>query len=337
MERTFLFIRRCVVLTAAMCFCISGLSAQNLNKYRKDCKINSIDDKYGIVFQGKQTVAPRYEEIVPLNEYTFRVKENNKYGLLGVGFAKRKDLIGGGWRLLAVEKAEGSEHCIFFFISESSVYDRIELARDNSIEIYKGQNKGLVNKYGDKLIPCKYEEITREEDIYYVSQGKQLGVFNRYGEVIVPCSYTGISRVKDVFYVRKGEEQGIINRYGETIVPCCYAEILQEGEMYQVSQHGKYGIINRYGKVIVPCRYDQLTNIKTNYLVKKGHLYGVYNQYGKALLSCTFDAIDFLRDGKFLAKKGGKKELYNAYGTFIADCSEGSVFYSTSGGKQEAE
>lgn len=311
-----------------MSFCHRTICAK-CKKFLRDCEINSVEQKYGIVFQGKQIIPPEYDEILPLSEYTFRVKENNKYGLLGAGVAKSKDLVGRGMRVLAIEKAKESEYCIFFFLSEPRIYDRIELNPNNSITIYKGKSKGLVNKYGDKLIACKYDEITWKEDVYYVRKGNKQGVINKYGNTIAAPIYSAIEKKGTVYWVNDGDKQGIINQYGKMVVPCYYSVILPEGEIYRISENSKYGIINKYGKEIVPCRYDRLTKIKTNYLVKKGNLYGLYNRYGKMLLSCTFDSIDFLRDGKFLAEKSGKKQLYSAYGKLIADYSEESVYYST--------
>lgn len=85
MKRIFLSMRKLWILSVMWLFA-TGLSAQNVNKYLKDCEINKDNHKYGIVFRGKQLVTPAYDEITPLTDYVFRIKENGKYGLLNIGF-----------------------------------------------------------------------------------------------------------------------------------------------------------------------------------------------------------------------------------------------------------
>lgn len=369
MKRIFLSMQKLWILSV-MCLFATGLSAQNVSKYLKDCEINKDNHKYGIVFRGKQLVTPAYEEIIPLTDYVFRIKENGKYGLLNVGFMEEDNWGGGRSRLLAMEKIEGSRYYIYFYVSETCIYDRIELYDNRFLMAYKGDSKGLMDKYGNNLIPCKYNEITRKGDVCYVSRGNQQGIFNRYGKVIIPCQYVEILRKGDVYYVwdgnkygvinkygnkivspvysnieKKGEsywvyngdKQGIINRFGNVIVPCRYSEILTEEGMYRVCLDSEYGIINKFGNVIIPCQYDEVAKIKDNYCVKKAGLYGIYNRYGNRLLSCTFDSINFLRDGKFLAVKDGKQQLYDKFGNLLSDYSEGSVYYSTSDGVRGIE
>lgn len=362
MKQIFSFVQKLGIL-GVMCLLVTGLSAQNINKYRKDCKINSENQKYGIVFQEKQLVPFIYDEIVPLTQHVFRVKEKDKYGLLNVGFEKQENCLRRIPRLIAQEEIERSKYYIFFFLSELCIYDSIELCCNNFISIYQGENKGLMNRYGDKVIPCKFNEIICRENVYYVRRQNQQGVYNRYGDIIVPCQYTRVVWQDDVYYVQEGRKYGVINKYGDRIVPCKFDKITREGNFYYVNQGNrqgiynrygdvivpcqytgivweddvyyvqaekKHGVINKYGNVIVPCQYDGLTRIKTYYCVEKRDLYGVYNKYGNNLLPCTFDSIDFLRDGKFLTLKGGKKQLYNSSGSLISDYSKESVYYSTS-------
>lgn len=362
MKRFFLFIRKLWVVTV-MCLCVTGLPAQNVGKYLKDCEIYNEGHKYGILFRGQPMISPTYDEIVPLTDYVFRVKERNTYGLLSVGFTNERDYRGKPSHVIAEEKIKGSKYYIFFFLSEPCIYDRIELMRDGYMMVYKGEKRGVVNKYGSRVIPSKYDEITRKENVFYVRSGDRQGVYSRYGDVIVPCRYTEIdwngnaycvrdgnkygviskygdrivptkydkiTRKENVFYVTLGDLQGVYNRYGEVIVPSRCSKISWDGNVYWVQQGDRSGIINKYGEVIVPVQYDKVTKIKDTYCVEKGNLYGVYNRYGNRLLSCTYDSIDFLRDGKFLAVKGGKKQLYSRYGTLISDYSDKAVYYSTS-------
>lgn len=369
MKRIFLSLRE-LGLFAVMCMFVTGLSAQRVSKYLKECRIYAQEDKYGIAFRGKPVISPAYEKIVSLTDHVFRIKENGKYGLLSAGFSKRK---GHERRLphaVAEEEIEGGKYYISFFLSEPCVYDRIELWQDDYMLVCKGEHQGLMNKYGDRIIPCKYDGITRRENVYYVKAGGVQGVYNRYGDVIVPCRYTEIEWTGNVYKVREGnkygvinkygdrivapvytvvenkdevywvedgEKRGIINRYGDIIVPCRYSEVVWDGNTYSVSENNKYGIINKYGNVIVPCEYGKLTKIREVYFVEKEGLHGVYDRFGNRLLSCKFDSINLLRDGKFLTEQGGRKRLYNRFGHLISDYSEGSVYYSTSDQEQEVK
>ena len=90
-------------------------------------------------------------------------------------------------------------------------------------------SKGIIDKNGKELIPCKYEEIRCnivDETMHVTLDGKK-GLFDKNGKVLVPCIYDGFGDYYD---------------NGKAIV----------------SKDGKCGIIDNTGKLIIPCQYDSI-------------------------------------------------------------------------------
>ena len=118
---------------------------------------------------------------------------------------------------------------------------------------------GFINKDGEEIIPCKYEDADAFSDgLAKVKSAEGWGFVNENGEEIVACKYEeahafwlGLAKVKSA----KG--WGFVNKNGEEIIPCKYEKAYAfEGGLSLVKSKEGYGFVNNEGEEIIPCKYE---------------------------------------------------------------------------------
>ena len=159
---------------------------------------------------------------------------------------------------------------------------------------------GFINKDGEEIIPCKYEDADAFSDgLAKVKSADGWGFVNENGEEIISCKYEeahyfwlGLTKVKSA------EGWGTINKDGEEIIPCKYEEVesVRKG-MAKVKSKEGWGLANENGEEIIPCKYedvdvffDGLALVQSN----EGWGWGFVNENGEEIIPCKYiDADDF--------------------------------------------
>ena len=159
---------------------------------------------------------------------------------------------------------------------------------------------GFINKDGEEIIPCKYEDADAFSDgLAKVKSAEGWGFVNENGEEIISCKYEeahyfwlGLTKVKSA------EGWGTINKDGEEIIPCKYEEVesVRKG-MAKVKSKEGWGLANENGEEIIPCKYedvdvffDGLALVQSN----EGWGWGFVNENGEEIIPCKYiDADDF--------------------------------------------
>lgn len=202
-------------------FCLSTLSAQSYN-YSKDCKIIQENGKYGIAFQDQPAIPCEFDVITILGNSLYLVKKGTKNGLVCVHYYNNKHL-----------RRNKSDH-FFYPVKKGYIsiyqclpceYDIIESLGNGQLQLVQGPRQGIVNYYGNIIIPCKYEKIETLGQNFLVFSGGRQGIYNHFGNTIVPCKYTSIEYRDHNYYVSDGPLKGVLNYYGNTIIPCKYSNI----------------------------------------------------------------------------------------------------------------
>ena len=151
---------------------------------------------------------------------------------------------------------------------------------------------GFINKDGEEIIPCKYEDADAFSDgLAKVKSAEGWGFVNENGEEIIPCKYEdadafsgGLARVKSA------EGWGFVNEDGEEIIACKYEEACGFSEgLAGVKSADGWGFINENGEEIIPCKYidaddffDGLARVHS----KEG--WGFVNKDGEEIISCKY-------------------------------------------------
>jgi len=114
------------------------------------------------------------------------------------------------------------------------------------------------------------------------------GIVNTYGSTIIPCRYNKIQQEGNIYYVTANGKKGIFNRYGSTIIPCQYDEIISLGHRYIVKRDKKFGVYNQYGSTILPCQFQKIECLNNgHYVTTRDKSQQVYNAYGALLENRT--------------------------------------------------
>ena len=120
---------------------------------------------------------------------------------------------------------------------------------------------GFINKDGEEIIPCKYEDADAFSDgLAKVKSAEGWGFVNENGEEIISCKYEDV----DVFFYglalvqsNEGFGWGFVNENGEEIIPCKYkyADAFSYGLARVQSKEG-WGFVNKDGEEIISCKYE---------------------------------------------------------------------------------
>src|SRR6185312_6668155 len=139
---------------------------------------------------------------------------------------------------------------------------------------------GFINKRGDLVIPCIYDEADHFKNTQsVVKKGGMCGIISTLGQTIVPFEYQEIVGFSGgMAVIEKGNKYGYISLLGEEVVPPQYlsAGDFSEGMAYVQTTDGKFGFINVSGAVTIPCRYDWVSKFKNGIAkVKSGSKFGL--------------------------------------------------------------
>ena len=156
---------------------------------------------------------------------------------------------------------------------------------------------GFINKDGEEIIPCKYEDADAFSDgLAKVKSAEGWGFVNENGEEIIPCKYEdadafsgGLARVKSA------EGWGFVNEDGEEIIACKYEEACGFSEgLAGVKSADGWGFVNENGEEIIPCKYkyaDAFSYGLARVQSKEG--WGFVNKDGEEIISCKYEDADY--------------------------------------------
>ena len=118
---------------------------------------------------------------------------------------------------------------------------------------------GFINKDGEEIIPCKYEDADNFPDgLVKVKSAEGWGFVNEKGEEIISCKYEDADAFSDgLARVQSKEGWGFVNEDGEEIIPCKYEESRDFSEgLARVKSKEGWGFVNEDGEEIIPCKYE---------------------------------------------------------------------------------
>ena len=158
---------------------------------------------------------------------------------------------------------------------------------------------GFINKDGEEIIPCKYEDADNIPDgLIRVKSAEGWGFVNENGEEIISCKYEDAGAFSDgLAKVKSTEGCGFVNKNGEEIISCKYedADDFFDGLARVQSKEG-WGFVNKNGEEIISCKYEDAYAFEGGLsLVKSKEGYGFVNNDGEEIIPCKYeDAHGFL-------------------------------------------
>ncbi|MDG1175457.1 MAG: WG repeat-containing protein [Flavobacteriales bacterium] len=169
--------------------------------------------------------------------------------------------------------------------------EKISLAaREEELDegVFKEENKcGL--KYNEKIVVNPiYDKIyipyRGDGKLYYIRKDDKLGVINKYGEILIPCVHYSLSTIdqrKDWFDVATEENKhGIIDTKNNIVLPLEYSYLREEKFGITLHKDALLGLLDYSGKLLFEPTYERISTINDDHktiILKKQDLYSLYN------------------------------------------------------------
>ena len=178
-------------------------------------------------------------------------------------------------------------------------YEDADNFPDGLVKVKSAEGCGFVNENGEEIISCKYEDADAFSDgLAKVKSAEGWGFVNENGEEIISCKYEDAGAFSDgLARVKSAEGWGFVNKNGEEIISCKYedADDFFDGLARVQSKEG-WGFVNKEGEEIIPCKYEDAYAFEGGLsLVKSKEGYGFINNDGEEIIPCKYeDAHGFL-------------------------------------------
>lgn len=210
--------------------------------------------------------------------------------------------------------------------------DGIQRMQDENTYLY-----GLLDKFGDIIIPCKYSMLINFDESVRLSavcdSNGKWGYINTHGREVLSCEY---EHVDDYFYcglalVKKDGKYGYVDKRGELRIVCEYDDAsFFVDNMASVKKNGFWGIITSTEEQKFSLVFDSASVLGNGIIVlgKRNVLglgpikYCLFDYMGRRLTDFKYDAIGdrVLSNGRILYRNGTEKGYLdkqgNEYKTF---------------------
>ena len=208
-------------------------------------------------------------------------------------------------------------------------YDKevFEKSEKDSLVVKKNDKMGVINKLGEEVVNCEYDDITfidgyiavadKDEKIEYIDiRNKKKLEYDR----IYTTSFALGSKKERYRAVVKNKKCGIINSTSKEVIPVQYDNMAIDSDGFRVIKNNKFGFLDLKGKIILPCKYDYLGEFSEG-LALSGRKYDwtYINKKGKKVLHFKYETMGNLSNGLIPAKYNGKWGYINKKGKKIID------------------
>ena len=216
-----------------------------------------------------------------------------------------------------------NEKGLFINKYDEEVFEKSE---KDSLVVKKNDKMGVINKLGEEVVNCEYDDITfidgyiavavKDEKIEYtdIRNKKKL----EYDHIIK--SYVLGSKKEIYRAVVKNKKCGIINSTSKEVIPVQYDDMAIDSDGFRVIKNNKFGFLDLKGKVILPCKYNYLGEFSEG-LALSGRKYDwtYINKKGKKVLHFKYERMGNLSNGLIPVKNNGKWGYINKKGKKIID------------------
>jgi hypothetical protein len=162
----------------------------------------------------------------------------------------------------------------------------------------------IIDLSDSTLFKTWYDELINisNSNNYVVKKNNLFGIINSYGNVLVPIEYLEISTspYSDGSFLAKNKNSkyGFMTVKGEVTLPFVYDRISDRyNDNYTSLKNGKCGLVRVNSGVpqeIQTCEFDEISNKRNSIITKKGDKYGILDKFGKEIVAPKYDNIDLL-------------------------------------------
>lgn len=199
------------------------------------------------------------------------------------------------------------------------------LFKQNASLICEDCEWGYLDTLGSIVIAPQYtfvQNFINETGI--VECGGKWGMVNAYGQKVIPCNYDGINYLENtdnkiVRVYLKAPKYGLIDTLGELRVSTIYDEIGAFAEdRLAVKRNGLWGYVNKNGLEVIPCRFRAVREFNEGLAaVKIGRYWGYIDKNGEATIGFKFKYCGNFSEGLTWVDSGD--------GEYYIDASEQTI------------
>jgi hypothetical protein len=171
---------------------------------------------------------------------------------------------------------------------------------------------GYIDTAGQAAVPPRYT-FAKEfiNNVGIVECAGKWGAVNRRGEMVLPCAYDEIQFLENtdnsiIQVYRQQPKYGLIDTLGQLTVHTVYDEIgsFSEGRL-AVKRNGLWGFADRDGLEVIPCRFREVQNFSESLAaVKLGSGWGFIDKQGHVEVDFTFKKVGDFKHGLAWATAG---------------------------------
>ena len=268
-------------------------------------------EKYGLINNvGKYIIPPIYDSSVNIISHSFR----HQYGFIPI------KNIEGKYGVIN----ENGEVVIPFIYDELIIPD---YWHEPMVLSVLNKKYGLIDFNGNTILDPVYDNICEygTQNLLWVCFKKLKGIITRQGEVIIPCEYNEISKeINGLITVKNNALYGLFSSTGEKISEVVLNSVWYINKFLVGAQNlltGKNIIFNREGKVLFDNASISLRGFQDGMAaIKIGGKYGYINENGELLINPEYDSFNNFCNGYAVVKKDDKEGLINRQGDIIIDC-----------------
>ncbi len=215
-----------------------------------------------------------------------------------------------------------------FICDETTPFNECGLAR-----VKINDKWGIINKTGEFIQECVYDDIDNYGDKIHVYKDKQIFHIDKTGCIKSVGNFDkfdsfhyGIWNPFDPFVVveRRGK-YGVADELGNVVVKTFYDCIDISNDRILYKLNNKYGLLDFNGKLVTLAEYDLISlppNINNYYVAAKNGKYGLIDQDGQKIIDFDYEDMSTLPtdENYFVAKKKGKNYgIINIRGDVMLD------------------
>lgn len=183
---------------------------------------------------------------------------------------------------------------------------------------------GYIDLVGNEVIAPLYDEAYPfSNGVAIVEKDSKWGIVDKNGDYVVPCKYDNIApSIKDgVVPFRINNKYGIVSISGRELITAYDAiNVFSEGLAW-VEKDGKRGYIDKEGCEIIPLLFDECSDFSEGLaVVKENGLYGFIDKTGKLVIPCQFSMAYPFSCGRARIKSDGKYGYINMQGETVIPC-----------------
>lgn len=295
---------------------LMGLSAcsRRVSDYADGMAVYERNGKFGYLDStGRVAIPARYEVAKDFHDGMAYVSEGGKWGYIdkkgAVVIPIEYDYIYGYVWEYGEEYAVVEQHGKRGYISRTGElkvnpeYDEIpcgirRFSKEDFAPIIKEGKMGLINRYCEVVIPCRYSEVARySENLCAVQSSGRWGFVDAQGKEVIPMRYLEVHPFhEDLATVCfTNGRWGVINNLGQTTCSAYFDAVSNYSNgMCRVERNSKVGYINREGILIVPYRYRYAEDFHHGVALVSynGELWGVINKRGYQIVPCRYPKTD---------------------------------------------